>query len=212
MASVARRLRAARSGGCGRRREVAQVRVSSPGPPTDRGVGSLTPFGFDAPVVSARPAWFSRSVAAAATARVRDDKDDDDRDRDQNRHGEPHPPSWMEERVHANHLLFRCTRRDNRVPGDLPLTRGNIPPGGAPRHTPAPENRASGDPRPGVGTALPQHASAGSTPGRTASPARIFGPPSCCGPMLGGTVVHPGERWAICKDSEGSPFGLALGT
>jgi predicted enzyme related to lactoylglutathione lyase len=26
---------------------------------------------------------------------------------------------------------------------------------------------------------------------------------------LGGTVVHPGERWAICKDSEGSPFGLA---
>lgn len=27
---------------------------------------------------------------------------------------------------------------------------------------------------------------------------------------LGGTVVHPGNRWAICKDSEGSPFGLAL--
>jgi predicted enzyme related to lactoylglutathione lyase len=27
---------------------------------------------------------------------------------------------------------------------------------------------------------------------------------------LGGTVVHPGDRWAICKDSEGSPFGLAL--
>ena len=26
---------------------------------------------------------------------------------------------------------------------------------------------------------------------------------------LGGTVVHPGEVWAICKDSEGSPFGLA---
>jgi predicted enzyme related to lactoylglutathione lyase len=26
---------------------------------------------------------------------------------------------------------------------------------------------------------------------------------------LGGQVVHPGERWAICKDSEGSPFGLA---
>jgi predicted enzyme related to lactoylglutathione lyase len=26
---------------------------------------------------------------------------------------------------------------------------------------------------------------------------------------LGGDVVHPGERWAICKDSEGSPFGLA---
>jgi predicted enzyme related to lactoylglutathione lyase len=28
---------------------------------------------------------------------------------------------------------------------------------------------------------------------------------------LGGRVVHPGERWAICKDSEGSPFGLASG-
>jgi predicted enzyme related to lactoylglutathione lyase len=27
---------------------------------------------------------------------------------------------------------------------------------------------------------------------------------------LGGTVIHPGERWAICKDSEGSPFGLAF--
>jgi predicted enzyme related to lactoylglutathione lyase len=26
---------------------------------------------------------------------------------------------------------------------------------------------------------------------------------------LGGSVVHPGTRWAICKDSEGSPFGLA---
>jgi predicted enzyme related to lactoylglutathione lyase len=28
---------------------------------------------------------------------------------------------------------------------------------------------------------------------------------------LGGTVVHPGARWVICKDSEGSPFGLAAG-
>ena len=26
---------------------------------------------------------------------------------------------------------------------------------------------------------------------------------------LGGSVVHPGAAWAICKDSEGSPFGLA---
>ncbi len=26
---------------------------------------------------------------------------------------------------------------------------------------------------------------------------------------LGGTVIHPGERWAVCRDSEGSPFGLA---
>ncbi|MGH2908467.1 MAG: VOC family protein [Solirubrobacteraceae bacterium] len=27
---------------------------------------------------------------------------------------------------------------------------------------------------------------------------------------LGGTVIHPGARWAVCRDSEGSPFGLAL--
>jgi predicted enzyme related to lactoylglutathione lyase len=26
---------------------------------------------------------------------------------------------------------------------------------------------------------------------------------------LGGSVVHPGSQWAICRDSEGSPFGLA---
>ena len=26
---------------------------------------------------------------------------------------------------------------------------------------------------------------------------------------LGGSVVHPGERWAVCRDSEGSPFALA---
>ncbi|MEA2330439.1 MAG: uncharacterized protein QOH58_577 [Thermoleophilaceae bacterium] len=26
---------------------------------------------------------------------------------------------------------------------------------------------------------------------------------------LGGSIVHPGEAWAICRDSEGSPFGLA---
>ena len=25
---------------------------------------------------------------------------------------------------------------------------------------------------------------------------------------LGGEVIHPGERWAICRDAEGSPFGL----
>jgi len=28
---------------------------------------------------------------------------------------------------------------------------------------------------------------------------------------LGGSVVHPGERFAICRDSEGSPFGLSRG-
>lgn len=29
---------------------------------------------------------------------------------------------------------------------------------------------------------------------------------------LGGSVVHPGERWSICRDSEESPFALALAT
>jgi predicted enzyme related to lactoylglutathione lyase len=27
---------------------------------------------------------------------------------------------------------------------------------------------------------------------------------------LGGAVIHPGEHWAICRDCEGSPFGLAF--
>jgi len=27
---------------------------------------------------------------------------------------------------------------------------------------------------------------------------------------LGGSVIHPGSRWAICRDTEGSPFALAL--
>jgi predicted enzyme related to lactoylglutathione lyase len=25
---------------------------------------------------------------------------------------------------------------------------------------------------------------------------------------LGGEVIHPGDAWAVCRDSEGSPFGL----
>jgi predicted enzyme related to lactoylglutathione lyase len=25
---------------------------------------------------------------------------------------------------------------------------------------------------------------------------------------LGGWLVHPGERWSICRDSEGTPFAL----
>ncbi len=27
---------------------------------------------------------------------------------------------------------------------------------------------------------------------------------------LGGTVVHPGHPWAVCKDSEGNPFALSF--
>jgi len=30
-----------------------------------------------------------------------------------------------------------------------------------------------------------------------------------CVRELGGSVIHPGERWAVCRDSEGSPFALA---
>jgi predicted enzyme related to lactoylglutathione lyase len=26
---------------------------------------------------------------------------------------------------------------------------------------------------------------------------------------LGGSVIHPGEQWAVCRDSEGSSFALA---
>src|SRR4029079_10374734 len=26
---------------------------------------------------------------------------------------------------------------------------------------------------------------------------------------LGGSVIHPGEAWSVCRDSEGTPFGLA---
>jgi predicted enzyme related to lactoylglutathione lyase len=26
---------------------------------------------------------------------------------------------------------------------------------------------------------------------------------------FGGEIVHAGERWVICRDSEGTPFGLA---
>ncbi len=26
---------------------------------------------------------------------------------------------------------------------------------------------------------------------------------------LGGSIVHPGDRWTICRDSEGNPFALA---
>ena len=29
-------------------------------------------------------------------------------------------------------------------------------------------------------------------------------------PELGGSVIHPGETSAVCRDSEGTPFGLML--
>jgi predicted enzyme related to lactoylglutathione lyase len=27
---------------------------------------------------------------------------------------------------------------------------------------------------------------------------------------LGGALIHPGKQWSICRDSEGTPFALAL--
>jgi predicted enzyme related to lactoylglutathione lyase len=27
---------------------------------------------------------------------------------------------------------------------------------------------------------------------------------------LGGEVIHSGERWSVCRDTEGSPFGLTV--
>src|SRR6266704_1730132 len=41
----------------------------------------------------------------------------------------------------------------------------------------------------------------GPGPGDTATLERVA--------ELGGSVIHPGERWAVCRDSEGSPFALA---
>jgi predicted enzyme related to lactoylglutathione lyase len=53
----------------------------------------------------------------------------------------------------------------------------------------------------------------GSGPGDTASLAYFTVPdlPAALERVqdLGGSVIHPGERWAICRDSEGSPFALA---
>jgi predicted enzyme related to lactoylglutathione lyase len=56
----------------------------------------------------------------------------------------------------------------------------------------------------------------GSGPGDTASLA-YFSVPDLPAALqrvedLGGSVIHPGERWAICRDSEGSPFALAAET
>ena len=53
----------------------------------------------------------------------------------------------------------------------------------------------------------------GSGPGDTASLAYFTVPdlPAALQRVqdLGGSVIHPGERWAVCRDSEGSPFALA---
>jgi predicted enzyme related to lactoylglutathione lyase len=71
------------------------------------------------------------------------------------------------------------------------------------------EGWQTGDVNPAVGV----H-SRGRGPGDTVSLAYFAVPdlPAALSKVteLGGTVIHPGERWAICRDSEGSPFGLSL--
>ena len=77
------------------------------------------------------------------------------------------------------------------------------------------------DRRPGEGEGWQTHAGApavgiharGRGPGDTVS-LPYFSVPDIAAALervaaLGGTVIHPGAAWAICKDSEGSPFGLA---
>jgi predicted enzyme related to lactoylglutathione lyase len=77
------------------------------------------------------------------------------------------------------------------------------------------------DRRPGEGSGVQTHDAApavgvherGRGPGDTAS-LPYFTVPDVAAALervrdLGGSVVHPGEAWAVCRDSEGSPFGLA---
>jgi predicted enzyme related to lactoylglutathione lyase len=66
-------------------------------------------------------------------------------------------------------------------------TRGNAPPVGIHARGPGPGDRAS----------LPYFA----VTGMDAALERVR--------SLGGDVVHPGESWSVCRDSEGTPFGLA---
>ncbi len=63
----------------------------------------------------------------------------------------------------------------------------------------------------GDGAALGVHARASGPGDRVSLP--YFSVPDVAAALervteLGGAVIHAGERWAICRDSEGSPFGL----
>jgi predicted enzyme related to lactoylglutathione lyase len=72
-------------------------------------------------------------------------------------------------------------------------------------------DRGSGWELEGAGLRLGLH-ERGSGPGDTASLPyfTVADLPAALGRVheLGGSVVHPGERWAVCRDSEGSPFAL----
>lgn len=63
----------------------------------------------------------------------------------------------------------------------------------------------------GDGAALGVHARANGPGDRVSLP--YFAVPDVAAALahvtaLGGEVIHAGGRWAICRDSEGSPFGL----
>ena len=76
------------------------------------------------------------------------------------------------------------------------------------------EGEGSGWQTRGDATSVGVHAR-GTGPGDTVS-LPYFAVPDMDGALeqvkaLGGSVIHPGSRWSVCRDSEGSPFGLALG-
>ena len=75
------------------------------------------------------------------------------------------------------------------------------------------EREGSGRQTRGAGPAVGIHAR-GPGPGDTAS-LPYFAVPDMALALervraLGGSVVHPGEAWSVCRDCEGTPFGLAL--
>lgn len=74
------------------------------------------------------------------------------------------------------------------------------------------EGEGSGRQTRGPGPTVGVHAR-GRGPGDTAS-LPYFGVPDMAAALervtgLGGSIVHPGEAWAVCRDSEGTPFALA---
>src|SRR5215208_731520 len=75
------------------------------------------------------------------------------------------------------------------------------------------EGEGSGRQTRGAGPAFGIHAR-GAGPGDTAS-LPYFGVRDMALALervrgLGGSVIHPGEAWSVCRDSEGTPFGLTL--
>jgi len=75
------------------------------------------------------------------------------------------------------------------------------------------EREGSGRQTRGAGPAVGIHAR-GPGPGDTAS-LPYFAVPDMALALervrgLGGSVIHAGEAWSVCRDCEGTPFGLAV--